>query len=216
MTDARVSCRLGSMRIHLQVVDPADGAVLAEDTFESRAYVVSSNPTTADLTHPRLRATYQIESDGYHAILRHGASTMRLRQKNRVAVANGLELRIDLYPRPDAVPAVRGACPSCGGTLRSSQVGGAYRSIAREERRCHDCQTAVLSIDDAPSALGAFTDLSAGDWVMVTVARRCPTCTQSMLRSVLRTAKGSAEVERCPACRLVVVEPEDEAQLTGR
>ncbi len=204
------------MRIHLQLLDD-HGAVLTEGTFESPSLTISGNPTFADLTHERLRgvSAYQIASDGYHAVIRNRVGTHRLRRKNLLRIADGLVLRVDLYPHPDAVPPVRGACPSCGGKLSTTEVGGAYRSVAREEQRCAECGTSVLALRDASATVGRFVDQTAGDWVMVTVAPRCPRCTQSMLRSVFRTARGEAEVERCPRCQLVVMDPEDEARLRG-
>lgn len=201
--------------MHLRLAE-LDGTILLEETFESRSYLLSGRAGIADRVHPRLRSTLEIESDGYHAVLRQGSSALRLRHRNRLKIQDDLELWLDLYPRPDAVPPVRGACPSCGGTLRSSEVFGAYRTMAREQSRCGDCGTSVLSLDAARSTVGEFTDHSASDWVTITVAHRCPKCTRSMLRSRLHTAHGSAEVERCPTCRLVVVDPEDEAALTGQ
>jgi predicted RNA-binding Zn-ribbon protein involved in translation (DUF1610 family) len=206
------------MRIHLQLVG-STGEVLRDQTFESDVYVLSAarGPRgVADLVHPGLPTTFEVENDGYHAVRRHAAGATRLRRRNRIRITPDLELRLDLYPRPDAVPPVRGACPSRGGGLQKSEVGGAYRSVAREERRCRDCGTAVLSLDGAPSTLGRFTDHSASDWLTVTVANRCPTCTQHLVRSRFQTARGAADVERCPACQLVAIEAEDEAALTGR
>lgn len=204
------------MRIHLQLLD-LEGTILAEGTFESPSLTLSAHLEYADFVHERLRHhdPYFIESDGYHAAIRKGSTRHRLRRKNLIAIGDELRLRVDLYPRADAVPKVRGACPSCGGMMRTAQVGGAYRSIAREEQRCGECNTAVIALDDAPATLGRFTDQSASDWVHVTVAPRCPRCTESLMRSVFRSAHGEAEVERCPRCQLVVIEPEDEARLTG-
>ena len=205
------------MRIHLRLFDLASGDLITEGTFESPSLTISSDTRMADFTHPRLRhtPTYEITSDGYHATIRNQSASERLRRKNTLQIDDDLVLKVDLYPRPDAVPPVRGACPSCGGPLSRSQVGGAYRSVAREEHRCGECGTAVLALRDASSALGQFVDQSASDWVTVTVAFRCPQCTQSMLRAVFRSAHGEAQVERCAGCQLVVVEPEDEARLRG-
>lgn len=200
------------MRVHLQLLD-AGGTVLAEGTYESPAITISPSADLADLRHADLCYVYEIATDGYHATIRSGKYTHRLRRKNLLLLPNDLKLRVDLYPHPDAVPVTRDACPSCGGVLRSRQVAGAYRSVAREERRCDECQTVVLRLDDAPATLGLFTDHRAADWVLVTVPQRCPRCSRSMLRSVLHSAHGEAEVERCEPCGLVVIEPEDEARL---
>ncbi len=169
----------------------------------------------SDLVVPRLLRPLEIRTDGYHATLRSGEVEHRLRRKNLIRLSDDLLLRVDLYPHPDAVPIRRDVCPSCGGVLRGAQVGGAYRTVAREERRCGECNTVVLKLDDAPTVLGHFSDQRAGDWVTVTVPQRCPRCTGTMLSTILRSAHGQTEVEHCPPCGLVVIEPEDEVRLAG-
>lgn len=187
-------------------------AVLTEGTFESPVITISAHQT-ADLRHEDLLGTLTVETDGYDATLRAQGQAHPLQRRNTFRLSDSLALRIDLYPRPEAVRTMRGGCPSCGARMQASLPGGAYRSIARKQRRCTACNTAVLELDDAPNVLGHFTDLNATDWVLVTVAQRCPDCTGTMLRSVLRSARGEAEVERCPQCRLVVIEPDDERRL---
>ena len=117
---------------------------------------------------------------------------------------------------PDAVPKQRGVCPACGDALVEHQAGGAYRSIARTERRCATCESVVLSLHDAPGVVGKFSDRSAHDWVHVTVASRCPQCLESMTRATYVSDRGQVEVERCERCALVVLEPEDERRLRGK
>lgn len=201
------------MRIHLQLLDGSD-AVLTEGTFESPVITISAHQT-ADLRHEDLLETLTVETDGFDSTFQALGRTHPLRQRNTFRLSDSLTLRIDLYPRAEAVRTARGGCPSCGARMQASLPGGAYRSIVHKQRRCTACDTAVLELDDAPNVLGHFTDLNATDWVLITVAQRCPDCTGTMLRSVLRSARGEAEVERCPRCRLVVIEADDERRLVG-
>ena len=204
------------MRIHLLLRD-ADQRVLKEDSFES-SLVSIGQPDHMMFAHrglPRL----DVVSDGYYAKLVRlaGAAVVaedRLTRRNRFDVGD-LRLHVDLYPRPDAVPRTRGVCPSGGDALVERQAGGAYRAIARRERRCASCQSVVLGLHEAPGILGRFTDRSALDWVHVTVSNRCPECLDSMSRAVFATDRGEIEVERCLRCRLVVLDPGDEQRLRG-
>ena len=106
-------------------------------------------------------------------------------------------------------------CPTCGEALVDHQIGGAYRSVAKRERRCGHCNTAVVELRDAPEVLGRFESRSAGDWFHVTVASRCPDCMESMHRAVFRADRGEVEVERCGRCALVVLDATDQARISG-
>jgi hypothetical protein len=201
------------VRIHLRLVD-REQAVLAEATIESASISIGS-ADVFDFHHPRIGARLDIRSDGYHAQATGRQQTIRLQRKNVLQMPSGDSLLVDLYPRPDAVPRVRGLCPSCGDVLVDRQVGGAYRAVASEERRCPSCETRVLAIRAAPNVLGRFTDRTADDWVHVTVASRCPSCLDSMSRAVFSGDRGSVTVERCTRCQLVVIGSEDHGALRG-
>lgn len=203
------------MRIHLQLLDET-GVCLTDTSCELSEITISAS-TLSDLQHPALRSCERIRitTDGYHATFQQGERTHPLQRKNIVEIGANLKLQIDLYPRPDAVPKQKNICPSCGDKLQDEEVGGAYRSIAREQLRCDTCQTEVLTIYDAPETLGHFSDLTSDDFIQVLAGPRCPQCLQSMLRSTLRSQFGEAEVERCPRCLLVVIEPKDKKILLG-
>ncbi len=204
------------MRMHVLYVD-VEGRTLKEESFDST--VVSIGPSEAMMFAHRGLPRMDVINDGYHARLRvfrvGGApEEQRLARRNRIELGEWV-LRIDLYPRPDAVPRQRGVCPSCGDALVEHQAGGAYRSVARLERRCRSCEALVLALHDAPGVIGAFADRSAHEWVTVIVASRCPQCLESMTRATWSTDRGTIEVERCVPCALVVLEPEDERRLRG-
>ena len=109
-----------------------------------------------------------------------------------------------------------GLCPRCGGALRQSLGGGAYRSVARNIRSCPACGAQILELADAAMQLGSFVDATSTDFFTVMTPRRCPECESPLKRSVLRTAKGESEVERCIRCELLVLERPDLDLLVGR
>lgn len=201
------------MRIHVLLRD-ADQLTLKEDSFECDLVSIGQDPDLM-FAHAGLPSLLVV-SDGYYATLRRARSAQedRLTRRNRIEIGP-LRLHIDLYPRPDAVPRTRGVCPSCGDALVERQSGGAYRSIARVERRCASCGSLVLALNEAPGVLGRFSDRSASDWVHVAVSSRCPQCLESMTRAIFATDRGEIEVERCLSCRLVVLDPGDEQRLRG-
>lgn len=108
-----------------------------------------------------------------------------------------------------------GLCPRCGGTLRQSLGGGAYRSVARSIRSCPACGAQILELAEAAMQLGSFVDATSADFFTVVTPRRCPECENPLKRSVLRTARGEAEVERCVRCDLLVLERPDLDLLMG-
>lgn len=107
----------------------------------------------------------------------------------------------------------RGRCPRCNGTLRQQSMGGAYRSFARDLRRCERCQVEIVELADAGEKLGQFADATQNDWYWVAAPNRCPGCGNLMKRARLRTAKGEAEVERCIPCELLVLDDLDRRTL---
>lgn len=109
----------------------------------------------------------------------------------------------------------KGHCPRCGGPLRQSLGGGAYRSVARNIRSCPACGAEVLELADAALSLGSFVDATSTDFFTVVTPRRCPECEAPLKRSVLRTRHGEAEVERCVRCELLVLERPDLEVLVG-
>ncbi len=110
----------------------------------------------------------------------------------------------------------RGLCPRCGGALRESLGGGAYRSVARTIRSCAACGAQILELAEAATTLGSFVDATSTDFFTVVTPRRCPGCDNPLKRSRLRTAKGESEVERCIRCDLLVLERPDLDLLVGR
>lgn len=204
------------MRVHVLLAD-VEGRTLKEESFDST--VVSIGASEAMMFAHRGLPKMDVIHDGYHARLRvfrsaSSASEQRLARRNRIELGERV-LHIDLYPRPEAVPRQRGVCPACGDALVEHQAGGAYRSIARVERRCASCESLVLALHDA-AGVGKFADRSAHEWVHVGVASRCPACLESMTRATWSTDRGTVEVERCLPCALVVLGPEDERRLRGR
>ncbi|MCB9597395.1 MAG: hypothetical protein H6719_32015 [Sandaracinaceae bacterium] len=205
------------MRIHVLVNDRAQ-RTLREESFDSPVVSIGTHDWNmfAFAGLPRIDVVH----DGYYAVMRllkelGAPDERRLARRNRFAVGD-FTLHIDLYPHPDAVPKARGVCPACGDALVEHQAGGAYRSIARTERRCATCESVVLSLRDAAGMVGKFADRSAHEWVEVTVASRCPQCLESMTRATYASGHGEVLVERCLGCELVVFQPEDERRLRGR
>lgn len=197
------------MRVHVVLRD--DGATEAEETVEVSVHAMGE-PEARALRRLGLRIA---TPDGYHAQARIGDRTVRLRRHNRFALDETRALHLDVYPRPDAVPSIRGACPSCGDALKSRRVGGAYRSIARDERFCASCEAVVLGLSETTDLVGRFIDRQEEQWVTVTTAFRCPACLAPMTKARLQTDDGAADVERCTPCRLLLLEPTDVAQLQG-
>lgn len=128
-------------------------------------------------------------------------------------VAGG-ELRIVLYGGSPIQPQ-KGMCPRCGGGLRRQTLGGAYRSVAQEERICGRCQTSVVAFRAAARTVGLFSAARRTEWVHVTASMKCPECLRPMELQVFRTTAGEAEVERCHRCGLVVFSAEDRRTLSG-
>lgn len=201
------------MRIHLRLNGPG-GAAIHEDTIEST--MISIGPSEPAMFHHPALPWLEVRHDGTRASLRAGSATHPLRRQNVVPLEDGAHaLQIDLYLRADRMPVVRGACPTCGEPLVDHQVGGAYRSVARKERRCAHCQTAVVDLRDAPDVFGRFADRTA-DWIHVTVSSRCPDCTRTMTRAIFSGERHEVEVERCKPCGVVVLDEADQARLSGR
>lgn len=125
----------------------------------------------------------------------------------------GVRLRIAMLGEHVSVSGGRGLCPRCNGALREQAMGGAYRSFARELRRCERCQVEIVELADAGEKLGQFADVTQNDWYWVAAPHRCPGCGELMRRSRLRTAKGEAEVERCVTCALIVLDDVDRRRL---
>ncbi len=201
------------MRIHLSLLD-AHGQTLHEASYDSNLVTVGDGKRLmfAYRELPRI----DIETDGYHASARavsSGAPPQRLLRDNIIPVGNDLRLRVQLFPRPDAVPRRRGACPACGDDLVERRSGGAYRSVATTERGCASCGAVVLTLRSARETHGRFSDRSQHDLVAVTVAGRCPRCLESMTRAIYVFENRQLEVERCRACELVVLDREDQARL---
>lgn len=202
------------MRFHVRLIVGSE--TLLDETVDGPSATLSSR-SSATVRHRKFPQELEVTTDdGYFATLRSGPTRHNLRRRNVFAIDDDTKLHLDLYPRAEASPKVRGACPCCGGGLTNRQLGGAYRSIARDERRCATCDVTVLSLRETTSLVGRFADSSAQDWVMVVTAQRCPQCLQSMTQGRLTTDDGSAEVERCVPCNLLVLEPADRLQLLGR
>ncbi|HBQ14206.1 MAG TPA: hypothetical protein DEF51_24785 [Myxococcales bacterium] len=200
------------MRIHLQVVD-ADGRAIHESTIEST--LISIGPEAPAMFHHPEVPWLEVRHDGRQAALHAGPRVIPLKRSNVIPLSDGRHsLHVELYLRPDAVPRVRGACPSCGEPLIDHQIGGAYRSVARKERRCASCETAVVGLRDAPDVFGRFSDRTT-DWLHVSVSSRCPDCLGTMSRAVFSGERHEVEVERCGPCGLVVLDAADQARLAA-
>ena len=199
------------MRIHFSLVDH-DGRSVHEASVEST--VISLGPSEPAMFHHDALPWMEIHQNGSHATLYVGKRPHPLKRQNVIPLpGDRYALRVDLYLRPEAVPRVRGRCPTCAEALTDHQVGGAYRSVARQERRCGHCETAVVALRDAPEVLRRFDDRSPGDWFHVTVSSRCPDCLEPMERAVFHADRAEVEVERCKRCGLVVLDAEDQARL---
>ena len=148
-------------------------------------------------------------------VLRYGGHERRLARG--ASVQFRLEtLALQLTLLVDEVVGGAGACPRCGMSLRTLLGGGAYRSVARDVARCGRCGVSVLDLVDAGASLGQFADRTAQEWYFVSVPHRCPKCTQLLRRSELTTKHGTASVERCEPCQVLVLDDTDQATLTGR
>jgi hypothetical protein len=108
----------------------------------------------------------------------------------------------------------RGGCPRCGTPLRSSGIGGAYRTIATERVECPLCQVQVLGLRSASSTLGALDSSGGGDgWVRVVSTMVCPQCGQAMQPATFTVGETRVSVEACRPCERVLLEPEDRRAL---
>ncbi|MFK7989853.1 MAG: hypothetical protein AB8I08_27790 [Sandaracinaceae bacterium] len=196
------------MRLHIRLT--RRGEVEVDETIDW-----SPAPELPRSRHLRRTGLSLGRTDGYHAVARVAGQVVRLKRRNRFEIGDDVLLELDLYPHASAVPSVRGACPACGDAMKTRQSGGAYRSIAREERFCEACQCVVLGVEETTGLVGRFVDSSAEDWVMVTTSLRCPDCLQPMTQGRLSTDEGSAAVERCASCNLLLIEPSDAVALRG-
>ena len=197
------------MRIHLVLLDLTD-TVLQEATIESALITIGSGSSMM-FSYPGV-GRCDITSDGYHAVLVTARTKLHLRRTNMLEVGPERRLRVDLYPRPEAVPRRKGDCPTCGGSLRDRGGGGAYRTFARSEQSC-ECGTVVLTLRDVHERHGQFADRSRNDLVDVTVSARCPRCLEHLQRAVYSFHDSELEVERCVRCDLVVLDTQDQQAL---
>lgn len=126
-----------------------------------------------------------------------------------------VSLRLTLETGARSITGGVGRCPRCSSSLRVQRAGGAYRSFAREVQECAACRVDIVRFDEASQTFGTFVDATANDWFWVATTLRCPSCAELMRRSVFRTARGQADVERCVPCGLVLVDEEDRARLVG-
>lgn len=208
LPNGRRHATLPIMRLHIRLT--CKGEIEVDETIDWSP--APELPKNRHLSKTGLRLG---RTDGYHADAKVADNVVRLRRRNRFELGEGVLLELDLYPHASAVPSVRGACPSCGDGMKTRQSGGAYRSIAREERFCASCGCVVLGVAETTDLVGRFVDRAAGDWVTVTTSLRCPDCVQPMTQGQLSTDDGSATVERCASCNLLMIEPGDAVALRG-
>jgi hypothetical protein len=200
------------MRIHVELFD-ANGVRERDETFESPRLTIGRGEED-DFALPAVReAGIVVEVDGRALVVDAGPGQVVRIESATVLDLGRCKLRITPYP-----PATRvddGACPKCAVPVRETEVGGAYRTMARRERACPRCRGALVDLDGTVTAIGAFADASGHDWVHVTAALLCPHCGRAMTRARFSTSRGQADVERCEPCRLVFLEEDDRARLRG-
>ena len=195
------------MRVLIEILE-AGGRGGKKHLVEKAEARIGPAGSGADVEVPGLEGTIRIAGSGRVARLEYGQFDARLEEGHTIDFGlDGVKLRFSLLP--GGVVGGRGACPRCGGSLRQALQGGAYRSVARDLKSCGRCGVQVVELRDAGHALGQFSDVTESDWFFVAAPHRCPTCAQLLKRARFRTAKGEAQVERCVACHLVVLDPGD-------
>lgn len=133
----------------------------------------------------------------------------RLVRRTRLVLDGATVVRIT--PSPAGCAFARGACPCCGGALhgREGALGGSYRDVVHAVRECAECTTWIVHVASAHPVLGRFATHAPGPLDLVTTPTCCPDCSAATLRTTISSASGSTDVEVCPRCKLMIVDPRD-------
>jgi hypothetical protein len=197
------------MRVRVEIVDEK-GSVVSDGIFDAPLLRIGGDESDdiriAGL--PTWAADVRVEGD--RVTVTTGKTEYVVQEAMTFHVR---DVSIRVTPHPATLPS---GCPRCRAPMRDHAVGGAYRSMARREHVCTSCGVTLVELTDAAMSIGAFVDLSRNEWVAVIVPQPCLRCRQLMVRSVFRTDHGEAQVERCPPCGLVLLDPTDRARLAGR
>lgn len=201
------------MTIRIAVVGP-DGEPTRERSFEQQPYVSVGGGEGDDYVVPGLPEGVLYVSMGPDgASVGSGSQRIPLPVGELRVIELGLcKVHVLFVPTTRPRP---GACPRCGAAVSELQAGGAYRSMVSRERSCAACGTTVLELSATEQSIGAFSERPDSEWVTVSVTMSCPSCGVALTRTSLRTAHGVAEVERCVACALIVLDPKDRVVLGG-
>jgi len=202
------------MRLLIEELDEAGRAIASRVVEHRDSTMFRVGPVGSDYEVATLESTLVIyRRSGGRVVLDYAGHQRELSFAEAIDFSvGGVWLRISLLAGDVGG---LGLCPRCGGSLRQSLGGGAYRSVARSIRSCPACGAQILELADAAMQLGNFVDATSTDFFTVVTPRRCPECENPLKRSLLRTAKGEAEVERCVRCDLLVLERPDLELLIG-
>jgi hypothetical protein len=200
------------MTLQIELLGKDDVVELARTFQQSHVSIGGGDGDDIQVSGLPARALVVVESADGAWVEGGGARTPLVSNEPLVVRFGRHALRACVYRALQAAP---GACPRCGGAIDERSTGGAYRSMVKRERACAACGTAVLELDEAADAIGEFAERSETEWLVVTAPMSCPECSEPLTRTMLRTAHGQAEVERCAACALVVLDKNDRAVLAG-
>lgn len=202
------------MRLLIEELDSHGHAITSRVVDHRDSTLFRIGPAGADHEVPGMESALVIyRKNGGRVMLSYARHERELTFAEGVDFsADGVWLRLSLL---SGDVGGLGLCPRCGGALRQSLGGGAYRSVARSIRSCPTCGAQILELAEAAMKLGNFVDATSTDFFTVVTPRRCPECANPLKRSILRTARGESEVERCITCELLVLERPDLDLLVG-
>lgn len=104
-------------------------------------------------------------------------------------------------------------CPRCEGPLSDVRItsgGGAYREAMRLAHTCTRCKLFVLDPDDVAARAGDLPRRLSQSMLLrekKPVRDGCPGCRASLERLTLSWDAGWVEIEECPRCGKLVVDP---------
>jgi hypothetical protein len=199
------------VRIHVELLGSDDIAIEGR-TFDSVLITIGGGEIDDFVVDDLPAGAVELRSEGQSVLVRAGT------QRTHAAGPTVLDLggcRIRITPYVEGTRAGEGQCPRCGQSLGDTSIGGAYRSMARRERSCSGCGTSVVDLEAASSLVGAFSSRPHEEWVVVSAPILCSRCGDPMARVVFRTSAGTAGVEHCAPCGVVVLDAEDRAVLAG-
>jgi hypothetical protein len=200
------------VRIHVELLGE-DDRVVEGRTFDSPLITVGGGETDDFVIDALPAQALELRADIRGVEVRTGG-----RPGGYAAAATIFDLgrcRLRITPFLDGLRVAEGQCPRCQQRLGDTSIGGAYRTMARRERRCQACGATVVELEAAASIVGAFSARPQEEWVTVSAPMLCWRCGDPMARVIFRTSAGTAEVERCTPCGLVVLDADDRAVLSG-